>query len=378
MRKRIIDLYLACLGNERGKFLSLFRSLFFILSLFYLLAIKIRWLIYKYGLIRQFQLPSTVISVGNITWGGTGKTPAVIMMVRLFRQIGKKVTVLSRGYRRNRKHKKNDILVVSDGETVISSFREAGDEPFLLARNLPGVPIIVGKNRVKSGKYALEKFASEILVLDDGFQYWRLKKDLEILTIDSLNPYGNGYLIPRGQLREPISHLSRGEIFLLTRTDLVSRNVLDRLITDLHSLNPEAIILETVHQPKCLKSLLSDEKKGLDFIQDRKVVAFSSIGNPYSFEKTLEGLGAKVVKIFQFPDHHYYSQRDLWEIEATCRNVLEKGEAILITTEKDGVQLKGAVSPETEGIPREIWVLKVELEISEREEAWRRKIEQYI
>jgi len=378
MRKRIINLYLACIGNERGKFLSLFRSLFFILSLFYLLAIKIRWLIYKYGLIRQFQLPSTVISVGNITWGGTGKTPAVIMIAKQLQEMGKRVAVLSRGYRRNRKHKKNDILVVSDGETVISSPREAGDEAFLLAKNLPGVPIIVGKNRVRSGKYAMEKFASEVLILDDGFQYWHLKKDLEILTIDSLNPYGNGYLIPRGQLREPISHLSRGEIFLLTRTELVSRNVLGTLITELHNLNPKAIILETVHQPKCLESLLSGEKKGLNFIEDRKVVAFSSIGNPYSFEKTLENLSAKVVKIFQFPDHHYYSQKDLWEIEATCKNVLEKGEAILITTEKDGVQLKRAISPETERILREIWVLKVELEISGREEAWRRKIEQYI
>jgi len=378
MRKRIIDLYLACIGNERGKFLSLFRSLFFILSLFYFLAIKIRWFIYKYGLMRQFKLPGTVISVGNITWGGTGKTPAVIMTVKLLRQIGKKATVLSRGYRRKRKHKKNDILVVSDGETVISSFREAGDEPFLLAKNLPGVPIIVGKNRVRNGKYALEKFASEVLVLDDGFQYWRLKKDLEILTIDSLKPYGNGYLIPRGQLREPISHLSRGEIFLLTRTDLVSRNVLDRLITELHSLNPEAIILETIHQPKCLEGLLSGETKGLNFIENKKVVAFSSIGNPYSFERTLENLSAKIVKIFPFPDHYYYSQRDLLEIEASCRNGLEKGEAILVTTEKDGVQLKRIVSPETEGILREIWVLKVELEISGREELWRRKIGQYI
>jgi len=376
MRKRIIDLYLACIGNERGKFLSLFRSLFFILSLFYLLAIKIRWLIYKYGLIRQFQLPGTIISVGNTTWGGTGKTPAVIMIAKQLQEMGKRVAVLSRGYRR--KKRKGEMSIVSDGSRVILSAQQAGDEPYLLARNLPEVPVIVGKNRVRSGKYALEKFASEVLILDDGFQYWPLKKDLEILTIDSSNPYGNGYLIPRGQLREPISHLSRGEIFLLTRTDLVSRNVLDTLITELHSLNPEALILETVHQPKCLENLLSGEKKGLDFIENRKVVGFSSIGNPYFFEKTLENLSAKIVKIFQFPDHHYYSRRDLLKIEETCRSGREKGEAILITTEKDGVQLKGVVSPEIEGILRDIWVLKVELEISQREEAWRRKIEQYI
>jgi len=376
MRKRIIDLYLACIGNERGKFLSLFRSLFFILSLFYCSAIKIRSLIYKYGLIRQFQLSCTVISVGNITWGGTGKTPAVIMIAKQLQEMGKRVAVLSRGYRREKK--KGEMSVVSDGSRVILSPRETGDEPYLLSKNLPGVPIIVGKNRIKSGRYAVDNFGTEVLVLDDGFQYWRLKKNLEILTIDSSNPYGNGYLIPRGQLREPISDLCRGEIFLLTRTDLVSRNVLDTLITELHSLNSEAIILETVHQPKSLQTLLSDEKRGLDFIKDRKVVAFSSIGNPYSFEKTLENLSAKIVRIFQFPDHYYYSQKDLLKIEETCRNGLEKGETVLITTEKDGVQLKRAVSPETEAILRKIWVLKVELEISEREEVWRRKIEQYI
>ena len=379
MRKRITDFYLACINNERGKIHSLFRSLFFILSRVYYLAIKLRWLIYKLGVIPKTRIPCTVISVGNITWGGTGKTPAVIMIAKLLRETGKRVAVLSRGYgRRKKKDKKNKISIVSDGKRLILSSREAGDEPYLLSKNLPDVPIIVGKNRINSGKYTIERFATEVVVLDDGFQYWPLERDIDIVAIDCLNPYGNGYLIPRGPLREPVSHLSRADIFLLTRTDLVSREDLDRIIGDLGRLNPHSIILESVHQPKYLQDSFSGEKKSLDFIKDRRVVAFSSIGNPYSFEKTLEELGTKIVKIFQFPDHHDYQRSDLWEIEATCRTDLEKGEVIAVTTEKDGVRLERIISPEADRVSWEIWILKVELEIVRGKEEWRRKIEPYI
>ena len=242
MRKRIADFYLACLSNERGKMLSLFRSLFFILSQFYFLAIEARWLIYRLKLVPQTRMACTVISVGNITWGGTGKTPAVTMIANRLREVGKRVTVLSRGYRK-KKDRKSDILVVSDGKKLLSSYVEAGDEPYLLSKTLAGIPIIVGKNRIKSGKYAIDRFGTEVLVLDDGFQYWPLKKDLDIVTVDCLNPYGNGYLIPRGSLREPISHLSRADMFLLTRTDLVSRDDLYRLICELERLNPNLSLI---------------------------------------------------------------------------------------------------------------------------------------
>ena len=376
MRKRIADFYQACINNERGKVLSLFRSLFFILSQFYYLAIKLRRLIYRIGIIPQTKIPCTVISVGNITWGGTGKTPAVAMIVKLLGEMGKRVTVLSRGY--GRRYKKSEISVVSDGKRVILSCWEAGDEPYLLSKNLPDVPVIIGKNRIKSGKYAIERFASEVVVLDDGFQYWPLNRDIDIVTIDSLNPYGNGYLIPRGPLREPISHLLRADIFLLTRANLVSRKDLDRIIGDLERFNPHSIILESVHRPRYLESFFSGEKKGLDFIKDRRVVAFSSIGNPYSFEKTLEELGAKIVKIFQFPDHYNYNRSDLREIESACRTGLEKGEVIAVTTEKDGVRLERIISPEADRVFWEIWILKVELEIVRGKEEWQRKIEPYV
>ena len=379
MKKKVVDFYLACINNERGKVLSLFRSLFFILSGFYYLVIKVRWLIYKLGVMHETRLLCTVISVGNITWGGTGKTPAVIMIARLLQEMGKRVTVLSRGYgREEKKDKKGEISIVSDGKKVILSSREAGDEPYLLSKNLPDVPIIVGKNRIESGKYAIDRFATQVLVLDDGFQYSPLKRNIDIVTIDSLNPYGNGYLIPRGPLREPISHLSRADIFLLTRANLVSREDLDRIIGDLERLNPNSIILESVHCPKYLQGYFSGEKKGLDFIKDRRVVAFSSIGHPYSFEKTLEGLGAKIVKTFQFPDHYNYGLSDLREIEATCRTELEEGEAIAVTTEKDEVRLERVISPQADKVFWEIWILKVELEIVRGKEKWLEKIEPYI
>lgn len=379
MREKIIGFYLACINNERGKIHSLFRSLFFILSRFYYLAIKIRWLIYKLGVIPKTRIPCAVISVGNITWGGTGKTPAVIMIAKLLREMGKRVTVLSRGYgRRKEKDKKNKISIVSNGKRLILSSREAGDEPYLLSKNLPGVSIIVGKNRINSGKYAIERFATEVVVLDDGFQYWSLNRDIDIVTIDCLDPYGNGYLIPRGPLREPVSHLSRADIFLLTRANLVSRDDLHRIINDLERLNPHSTILESVHRPKYLQGSFSGEKKSLDFIKDRRVVAFSSIGNPYSFEKTLEGLGAKIVKIFQFSDHHDYQRNDLRKIETACRTDLDKGEVIAVTTEKDGVRLERIISPEADRVFWEIWILKVELEIVRGKEEWQRKIESYI
>lgn len=378
MKKRITDFYLACISNERGKMHSLFRSLFFILSQFYFLAIKVRWLIYRFKLVPQTKMPCTVISVGNITWGGTGKTPAVIMISKLLREMGKRVAVLSRGYRRSKKKdKKNKMSIVSDGKKLLLSSREAGDEPYLLARNLPDVPIIVGKNRINSGKYTIERFASEVVVLDDGFQYWPLNRDIDIVTIDCLNPYGKGYLIPRGSLREPLSHLSRADIFLLTRVNFVSRDDLQRIIGDLGKVNPRSIILESVHRPKYLQGTFSGEKKSLDFIKGKKVVAFSSIGNPYSFEKTLEDLGAKIVKIFRFPDHHGYQGNDLGKIEATYRIDLEKGEVIAVTTEKDGVRLERVISPETDRAFWEIWILKIELEIVRGKEEWRRKIESY-
>ncbi len=376
MRKRIADFYLACLSNERGKMLSLFRSLFFILSQFYFLAIEARWLIYRLKLVPQTRMACTVISVGNITWGGTGKTPAVTMIANRLREVGKRVTVLSRGYRK-KKDRKSDILVVSDGKKLLSSYVEAGDEPYLLSKTLAGIPIIVGKNRIKSGKYAIDRFGTEVLVLDDGFQYWPLKKDLDIVTVDCLNPYGNGYLIPRGSLREPISHLSRADMFLLTRTDLVSRDDLYRLICELERLNPNCAILESIHSPKYLESAFSGQKKGLDFINGEKVVAFSSIGNPYSFEKTLEGLGAKIVKNFRFPDHHNYVRSDLRKIEDTCKTDIEQGKAIAVTTEKDGVRLERVISPEV-GRLWEIWVLKVELEIVRGKEKWLEKIKSYV
>ena len=378
MKKRILDFYLACINNERGKINSLFRSLFFILSQFYFLAIKVRWLIYRFKLVPQTKMPCTVISVGNITWGGTGKTPAVIVLSKLIREMGKRVAVLSRGYRRSKKKdKKNKMSIVSDGKKLLLSSRKAGDEPYLLARNLPDVPIIVGKNRINSGKYAIERFASEVVVLDDGFQYWPLNRDIDIVTIDCLNPYGNGYLIPRGSLREPWSHLSRADIFLLTRVNFVSRDDLQRIIGDLGKVNPRSIILESVHRPKYLQGTFSGEKKSLDFIKGKKVVAFSSIGNPCSFEKTLEDLGAKIVKIFRFPDHHDYQENDLGKIEATYRIDLEKGEVLAVTTEKDGVRLERVISRETDRALWEIWVLKIELEIVRGKEEWQRKIEAY-
>jgi len=371
-----VDFYLACIGNERGKIFSLFRSLFSILSGFYYLLVKIRWYLYRLGVIPIARLRCSVVSVGNISWGGTGKTPAVIMISKQLKEMGKRVAILSRGYRGERE--KNEISIVSSGDRTMLSSKESGDEPYLLSKNLVGVPIIVGKNRIRSGICAIEKFGAQVLVLDDGFQYWPLDRDIDIVTIDSLNPYGNGYLIPRGELREPISHLSRADIFLLTRTDFVSRIDLDRIVSDLERLNPDSIIVESVHRPKYLEDFFSGEKKTLDFIEGRRVVSLSSIGRPYSFEKALETLGAKIVRSFHFPDHYNYNQKDLREIEQFLITENQSGDLITVTTEKDQVRLERAISPEANRVFWQLWILKVELEIVRGKEEWQRKIEAYV
>jgi len=352
---------LSIISDERkGTFASSLRLIFLILSGIYYLSLQIIRLLYCIRILKQVKLKAKVISVGNLTVGGTGKTPATEKIARLLQEKGRKVAILSRGYKRvkGRGLRVKDVAVVTDGKEILLSARGAGDEPYLLAQNLSEVPIVVGKDRIRSGNYCLANFNTETFILDDGFQYWRLKRDLDILLIDCLNAFGNGHLLPRGVLREPLKSLKRANLFILARTDQ-GENIAP-LKEKIRSVNPFAPILESIHTPCYLEDLKSKRRFDLEFIAEKEVLALSSIAYPESFEKTLRDLGAIILKRLRYPDHYFYTKEDLKKIATKARGCL------IITTQKDGVRLKPLLENES------ILALRIELKITKGQESLER------
>ncbi|MCK4648488.1 tetraacyldisaccharide 4'-kinase, partial [bacterium] len=217
-----------------------------------------------------------------------------------------------------------------------------------------------GKDRIRSGNYCLANFNTETFILDDGFQYWRLKRDLDILLIDCLNPFGNGHLLPRGILREPLGSLKRADFFILTRTDQAGN--LAGLKDRIRRINPFAPILESIHAPCYLEDLKSKKRFDLGFIEKKEVLALSSIAHPESFEKTLRNLKAIIMKRLRYSDHHLYTKEDLKEITSKARGCL------IITTQKDGVRLKPLLENES------ILALRIELKVTKGQEVLERML----
>ncbi|MEW6619646.1 MAG: tetraacyldisaccharide 4'-kinase [bacterium] len=316
-------------GKERGNKLILF--VLDILSFFYYIVIEIKLLLYKTGIMNQHHGRAKVVSIGNITLGGTGKTPAVIQIANLFQD--KKVVILSRGYKSSYEHK---MAVVSDGKQIFLTPSEAGDEPYLLAKKLPHIPVIIGKNRIKSATYARDRFKAEIIILDDGFQYWRLRRNLDIVLIDGKNPFGNNALFPMGIMREPIKNLKRADIFIITKIDQsLNRN---EIIQNLKRINLKAPILESIHKP--IKFIEFDSKKEypLEFIKDLDILALSSIADPDSFETILKKLTTKKFIHLKFPDHYVYTKNDINKLIDYLQGV-----SFIVTTEKDMVRLQDLI-----------------------------------
>jgi tetraacyldisaccharide 4'-kinase len=353
--------------ERRGLFASLLRPVLLILSEIYYLGLKIIQLLYKLRILRKARLKAKVISVGNLTVGGTGKTPAVEKITGLLQKRGRKVAILSRGYKgkiQNSKCKMQNsnsrVAVVTDEKKILLSVKEAGDEPYLLAQNLSGIPIVVGKNRIKSGNYCLANFDTKTFILDDGFQYQKLERNLDILLIDSLNPFGNGHLLPRGILREPLGSLKRADLFILTRTDQAGN--LAGLKNRIRKINPLAPILESIHAPGYLEDLKSKRRLDVEFIKNKEVLALSSIAHPKSFEKTLKDLKAIIMKRLRYSDHHLYTKKDLKEITSNARGCL------IVTTQKDGVRLEPLLENES------ILALRIELKITKGQEILERML----
>lgn len=331
--------------ERRGAIAELTRAGLFFLSKLFQILVKTRRFLYNVRILRDSTLGVQVIAIGNLTVGGTGKTPVVEKFARELRDEGRNVAILSRGYRSKPTplHERllNKILlredttpprVVSDGKSLLLDSETAGDEPYMLASNLKDVVVLVDKDRVKAGRYAIEKFGCDTLLMDDGFQYWKLRgRRHDIVLVDCQQPFGNERLLPRGTLREPPSHLARASTIFITKSD-GKTNELRRRIAE---LNPSAGIIECVHHPLYLEDVFTGQRSDLDLIKGRKVASLSGIAQPESFEHNLVNLGTELVYSKRFADHHRFTQQEV--LNAINRSKKRQAEMI-ITTQKDAVR----------------------------------------
>ena len=335
-----------------------------VLSRVYEGIVRLRLWLFERRVAKVHALGCLVISVGNLTVGGTGKTPIVEKLARRLADSGRKVAILSRGYKsvplplrqrllnrlRGREHA-TPPRVVSDGRSLLLDSARAGDEPYMLAKNLRDVVVLVDRDRVKSGLYAIEKFGADTLLLDDGFQYLPLKERSDVILIDRESPFGNGHLLPRGMLREPPAHLKRADLIFITKCD---GSDLSALKQEIRLLNRHAPLIECRHEPQWLENLHTGERKPLDFLQGQRVGAVSGIARPQSFENSLRKLGAEICYSRQFADHHRYDRDEV-------ANALLRSKArtarIVMTTEKDAVRFPALDEP---ALP--VYFLRVEIQ----------------
>lgn len=307
---------------------SFLSALLFLLSTPYAVVMCLRNIFYDYGLLRVQRLSCPVISIGNLTMGGTGKTPLVIMLADMLRTLGYKPAILSRGYGRTSVAR---VAVVTDGGNLLMTPREAGDEPYLMAQLLHGVPVIVGVCRFLAGRTAIEQGA-DILLLDDAFQHRALYRDVNIVLLDKDQPLGNGRLLPGGSLRESPQALRRADIAVLTGGGQAGAKLSpawQRLLDDVPHL---------FHADHRARAIIdgSGTALPLDFLRGKRVYAFAGIGRPLSFRRTIEGLGADITGFAVFPDHHCFGMSELATI---TREAAQTRSDIILTTEKDGVRL---------------------------------------
>ena len=352
--------------EEREGFKESFvRGLLYCLSKIFQLAVKTRRFLYNFRILRDSTLGVQVIAIGNLTVGGTGKTPVVEKFARELRDEGRNVAILSRGYRSkpvpvhqwllNKVFLRDDTTpprVVSDGRSLLLDSEMAGDEPYMLASNLKDVVVLVDKDRVKSGRYAIEKFGCDTLLLDDGFQYWKLKgRRLDVVLIDRQQPFGNERLLPRGTLREPPSHLARASFIFITKSDGNTAELRRRIA----QVNPAAGIIECIHHPLYLEDVFTGQRSGLELLKGRKVASLSGIAQPESFEQSLVELQAELVYSKRFADHHRFTQQEI--LNVINRSKKRQADAI-VTTQKDAVRF-----PKLDRRDLPIYFMRVEIKI---------------
>lgn len=360
-------------GRAKGFRATMMRFLMRALSGIFRGLVQLRIWRYRNGWSPQHYLGAQVVAIGNITVGGTGKTPVVELLAKTLRDRGRRVAILSRGYKSKRLNhpqkwqdtKGNPIpgekmpKVVSTYNALLLDSKFAGDEPFMLARNLDGVAVVVDKNRVKSGLFAVGQLAADTLLLDDGMQYLNLAHSIDIVLVDAGSPFGTEALLPRGTLREPPKNLRRASYVLLTKCTGDSN---EALINRIRKYNKTAQIIESTHGPIYLENVFTRERKPLDFLKDKWVGAISAIAVPEAFEGSLQKLGARVEIRRRFSDHYRFSRR---EVDTFMHRCVERDMEMIVTTEKDAVRFP---TPTSIDVP--VYFLRIEVKILEGQEIW--------
>lgn len=361
------------LGRRYGRRADALRWVLRVLSWGYFAAVQGRLALYRNRIKRPHSMGVPVISIGNLTVGGTGKTPVAEFLARELSGAGRQVAILSRGYKSvpkpfavrlwekvSRRRRVFAPRIVSDGTSLLLDSRVAGDEPFMLASNLRGPVVLVDRDRVKSGLYAVREFGADVLLLDDGYQYVRMRRTFEIALIDRNSPFGSGAILPRGTLREPPKNLRRATHIFITKCG-ESEN--SELIARIRKLNRIAPIIECDHRPVHVRNFVTGEILPLNFLEGLRVGSLCGIAMPESFEGGLRRLGAEIVLSKAYTDHHRFTVK---EIETFLRRCSRRDLDAVLTTEKDAVRIPRILDPE---VP--IYYLRVEIAILRGHEHYR-------
>ena len=359
------------LERRHGIRASILRAVLYALSFIYDRLVQLRLYLYRKRILRERALGCLVISVGNLTVGGTGKTPIVEKFARALQVGGRRVAILSRGYKsvprkrnwpdRLRRKDADPPRVVSDGKSLLLDSLTAGDEPYMLAHNLKDVIVLVDKDRVKSGRFAIDRWGVDTLLLDDGLQYLHLKHRLDMVLVDRQAPFGNEFLLPRGTLREAPRNLRRASYIFITKNTGEPNDV---LIQRIRRYNRTAEIIECAHKPLYLQNVFSDEQLPLERLRDAFIGSICGIAAPESFEGALKKLGAHVDLAKRYIDHHYYTEAELTNFMQRC---IRRDLAMIVTTEKDAVRMPRLTEAQVEV---SIYFLRVEIEILSGRESW--------
>ncbi len=325
-------------------------------SWLYGIGIGTRNLLFDVGVLKSCRVNARVISVGNITAGGTGKTPIVEMLAQQFLEMRLHVTVLSRGYKRI----SHGLVEVSDGSKIKASVEESGDEPFQIAQKLLDVAVIVDEQRARGAQYAVEKLGAEVILLDDGFQHRRLHRDCDIVAIDASQSPFEMPLLPAGNRRERLSSLKRASAVVITRA--ASETIADDVRAKIRKFS-KAEIFSCSFQTDTIRDAKSKMVIGNEAAKGNHALAFCGIGNPKDFRKSFERSGLDVVAVREFPDHHRYSKNDITMLQEEMKQC---GAEVLLTTEKDAVRF----SSNNAALDAPLWYLEMKAKINE-EEQWK-------
>lgn len=327
--------------GRRSPLLSLRKNPFvfpflLLISSAFSLAAKTRRSLYQQGVFWSGKLGCRVISIGNLTTGGTGKSAAVLSLAKHLAGASKSVAILLRGYKRL--DRKKDIVVVSDGKGNIASLEDSGDEALMMAEAVPDVPIVVGPDRVKTGLHACKRFSPDVIILDDGFQHLGIKRDRDVVLVDVSDPFGGGFCLPAGSLREGPKALRAADRVILTKADTVIPEQKEAIIKQINKYHPGVIIAQARHAPARLVSLFDRSvSHASDFLAGKKVLAVAGLASPEGFFRSLEDCGAGKVHKYVFDDHHQYDGKDARDI---CEKFKGQNADMIVTTHKDAVRIR--------------------------------------